>query len=86
MATATKKAHAAGGVSEPATLAFRTYRDNGKRYHWEIVDGGGQVLAQSGGSFASQDDAERAARDVHERTRVAPFEPQVAKERHTVVA
>ncbi len=85
MATATKKAHAAHGVSDPASLAFRTYRDNGASYHWEIVDSSGEIIAQSG-SFASQDDAERAARDVHERARSAPFESQVAKERHTVAA
>jgi uncharacterized protein YegP (UPF0339 family) len=69
MATATKKAHAASspvrGGSEPASLAFRTYQDNGDNYHWEIVDGGGEILAQSG-SFASQDDAERAVRVVRE--------------------
>jgi uncharacterized protein YegP (UPF0339 family) len=92
MATATKKAHAAPSpangvrrVSEPASLAFRTYRDNVDNYHWEIVDSGGEALAQSG-SFASHDDAERAARDVHEGVRSAPFESRVAKEPHTVVA
>jgi uncharacterized protein YegP (UPF0339 family) len=87
MATAIKKARAPSqaravrGVSELASLAFRTYRDNGDNYHWEIVDSGGEILAQSR-SFASQDDAERAARDVHEGARSAPFEPQVGKERH----
>jgi uncharacterized protein YegP (UPF0339 family) len=92
MATATKKAHPASSpahavrrVSESASLVFRTYRDNGANYHWEIVDSGSAVLAQSG-SFASHDDAERAARDVHEGIRAAPFESWVAKERHTVVA
>jgi uncharacterized protein YegP (UPF0339 family) len=92
MATATKKAHAASPtahavrrVSEPASLVFRTYRDNGANYHWEIVDSGGEVLAQSG-SFASHDDAERAARDVHEGVRSAPFESRLAKGRRTVVA
>ncbi|MGA8355414.1 MAG: DUF1508 domain-containing protein [Solirubrobacteraceae bacterium] len=85
MATATRKAHATAGVSEPASLAFRTYRDNGEHYHWEIIDSDGAVIAQSG-NFASQDDAERAAREVHERARCAPFESQVAEERHTVVA
>jgi uncharacterized protein YegP (UPF0339 family) len=85
MATATKKAHATRGVSESALLAFRTYRDNGDRYHWEILDSGGGIIAQSG-SFASQDDAERAARDVHEHARSAPFESQVTEERHTVAA
>jgi len=91
MATATKKAHAAPspvhavrGVSEPASLVFRTYRDNGENYHWEIVGSGGEILAQSG-NFASRDDAERAAHDVHEGARSASFESQLAKERHTVV-
>jgi uncharacterized protein YegP (UPF0339 family) len=85
MATATKKAHAAPspahavrGVSEPASLVFRIYRDNGDHYHWEIVDRGGEILAQSGG-FTSQGDAERAARDVHQSARSASFESQMAK-------
>lgn len=85
MATATTKAHAARGVSEPASLAFRTYRDNGEHHHWEILDSEGAIIAQSGG-FASQDDAERAARAVHERARCAPFESQMAEERHMAVA
>lgn len=92
MATATKKVHTASSpahavrrVSEPAPLVFRTYRDNGDNYHWEIVDRGGEILAQSGG-FASQDDAERAARDVHQGARSASFKSQMAKERPTVVA
>lgn len=50
-----------------------------------MVGSGGEIIAQSMG-FASQDDAERAARDVHERARSAPFESQMAKERRTVVA
>jgi uncharacterized protein YegP (UPF0339 family) len=92
MATATKKDRAASSqadavrrVSKPASLVFRTYRDNGDNHHWEIVDRGGGILAQSGG-FASQDDAERAARDVHQGARSASFESQMAKERHTVIA
>jgi uncharacterized protein YegP (UPF0339 family) len=85
MATATKQARAARGVSEPAPLAFRTYKDNGERYHWEILDSSGEIIAQSG-SFASQDDAERAACEVHERARSAPFESRVAEERHTADA
>jgi uncharacterized protein YegP (UPF0339 family) len=92
MATATKKAHsatspahAARNVSEAASLAFRTYRDNGSNYHWEIADRGGEILAHSG-SFTSQDDAERAARKVHEGARSARFELHVAKGRQTVAA
>ena len=91
MATATKKVHAASSsahavrrVSEPASPVFRTYRDNGDNYHWEIVDRGGEILAQSAG-FTSQDDAERAARDVHQGARSASFESQLVKERHAVV-
>jgi uncharacterized protein YegP (UPF0339 family) len=72
-------------MSERASLAFRTYQDNGGNHHWEIVDSGGEILAHSE-SFASQDDAERAARDVHEGARLASFESQVVKERHTVLA
>jgi uncharacterized protein YegP (UPF0339 family) len=90
MATATKKASAATSparavrsVSEAASLAFLTYRDNGGDYHWEITDASGEILAHSG-SFASQDDAERAARDVHEGARSAHFEPHGTKERRTV--
>jgi uncharacterized protein YegP (UPF0339 family) len=92
MATATKKvharpspAHAVRGASEPASLAFRTYQDNGDNYHWEIVDSGGEIFAQSG-SFASRDDAQRAARDVQEGARSAPSESQATKARHTVAA
>lgn len=72
MATATKKAPAATSTVRavrPAprggSLAFLTYRDNGDKYHWEIVDPSGEALAHSG-SFASQDDAERGARRVRE--------------------
>jgi uncharacterized protein YegP (UPF0339 family) len=91
MATATKKAHAAPSpahavprVSESASLVFGTYRDNGDHYHWEIVGRGGAILAQSHG-FASEVDAERAARAVHQAARTASFESQMANERHTVV-
>ena len=92
MATATKKAPAATSaaravrsVSVSTSLTFLTYKDNGGTYHWEIADAGGETLAHSG-SFASQDDAERAARVVHEGARSAHFEPQLAKERPAVAA
>ena len=87
MATATKKLHAPrpvarGGrdLSESASLEFLVYRDNGGDYHWEIVGERGESLAQSG-SFASHDDAERAARRVHDGASSARFEPHVADER-----
>jgi uncharacterized protein YegP (UPF0339 family) len=92
MATAIKKAHAATSsaqavraVPEAASLPFRTYQDNGGNYHWEIADASGEILTHSG-SFASQHDAERAARSVHEVARSASFEPRLAKERHTMAA
>ena len=85
MATATKKAPAATSTASrrasrarAASLAFLTYRDNGDNYHWEIVDSNGETLAHSK-SFASQDDAERAARDVHERIRSAECAPHVVE-------
>jgi uncharacterized protein YegP (UPF0339 family) len=89
MATATKSVHAAASldrasaVAEAASLEFRIYLDNGGGYSWEIVDVGGESLAHSA-SFASRDDAERAARRVYDRARSAGFELDVPKERQTV--
>jgi uncharacterized protein YegP (UPF0339 family) len=91
MATATKKVHAATppvrtarDVSESASLEFFVHQDNGGDYHWEIVGERGESLAQSG-SFASQDDAERAARCVHDGAGSARFEPDMAEERQLAV-
>jgi uncharacterized protein YegP (UPF0339 family) len=90
MATATKKVHAAepvarggGEVCESASLEFLVHRDNGGDYHWEIVGVRGESLAQSA-SFASHEDAERAARRVHDGAGSARFEPHVAEERQLV--
>jgi uncharacterized protein YegP (UPF0339 family) len=90
MATATKKVHTvrpvargARDVSESASLEFLVYQDNGGDYHWEIVGEGGESLAQSG-SFASYDDAERAARCMHDGAGSARFELHVAEERQPV--
>lgn len=90
MAVATKKVratpsspHPVSPVSKSASLMFRTYRDNGDSYHWEIVDDDSQVLAQSGG-FASQGAAEHAARNLHQVTRSASFESQLVREHHDV--
>ncbi len=92
MATATKKApvarstvRAARSVPESGSLVFLTYRDNGGHYHWEIVDARGETLAHSR-SFVSLDDAERAARDVHEGARSSHFESQPARERRAAAA
>jgi uncharacterized protein YegP (UPF0339 family) len=87
MATATTKVHAARpvarrprDVSVSASLEFLVYQDNGGDYHWEIVGGAGESLSQSV-SFASYDDAERAARRVHDGASSARVEPHVADER-----
>jgi uncharacterized protein YegP (UPF0339 family) len=88
MATATKKVHTATAaipaarVSEPASLEFLTSRDNGGNYHWEIVNSGGETLAHSD-CFASQEDAERAARHVYEGVPSARFVSQIPKGRKT---
>ena len=90
MATATKKVHAARpvaraarDVSESASLEFLVHQDNGGDYHWEIVGDGGESLAQSR-SFASHEDAERAARRVYDDASSARFEPHLAEERQLV--
>jgi len=87
MATAMKKVRATGShprsardVSESAPLEFRVYRDNGGHYHWEIVGERGESLAD-GGYFASYDDAEAAARRVHDGAGSARFEQRAADER-----
>jgi len=84
MATATKKVNAARSPATAATasLEFLIYRDNGGDYHWEIVDSSGDSLVHST-SYASQDDAEGAARYVYRGAHSARFELQVAKERQT---
>jgi uncharacterized protein YegP (UPF0339 family) len=79
MATATKNARAAdhvvrggGAVSKPRSMEFVTFEDNGGRYHWTIVAGNGEILAQSDG-FASYQDAEQAARHVRDGAASASF-------------
>lgn len=90
MATATKKVHAARPVARGArdvsgsgSLEFLVQQNNGGDYYWEIVDDGGESLAQSG-SFASHDDAERAARCVHDGAGSARFELHLPEERQLV--
>jgi uncharacterized protein YegP (UPF0339 family) len=86
MATATRKrqagprAHGGRSVPEPAKLEFFVHQDNGGDYQWEIVGERGEHLARSH-SFASYDDAERAARCVHDGAGSARFEPHVTKDR-----
>jgi uncharacterized protein YegP (UPF0339 family) len=92
VATATKKARTAEqvaggavGESESAAVEFLVFEDNGGDYHWAIVAADSESLAQSG-SFASYDDAERAARRVYEGAGLARFEAQVAEERQLETA
>ncbi len=92
MATATKKIRAAKptgrGTRErdaPTSLEFLVHQDNGGGYHWEIVAGDGASLAKSVG-FASHEDAERAARCVHDGAGGARFEAPMAGEQPLVAA
>ena len=92
MATAPKKARTgrpaardAHNLLASAPLEFRVHQDNRGDYHWQIIGEGGINLAQSG-SFASRDDAERAARCVRDGAGSARFEPPVADERQLAVA
>jgi len=89
MATATKKAHAvkpiaksARDASRLAPLEFLVYQDNGGDYHWELVGEAGERLAQSG-IFASQGDAERAARCAYDGVSLARLEPKATERRAT---
>jgi uncharacterized protein YegP (UPF0339 family) len=82
MATATKKAPAAGqvvrgarAVADSASMEFAIFEDNGGRYHWMIVAGNGRIIAQSV-EFASYEDAEQAARHVRDGAGSASFRPR----------
>jgi uncharacterized protein YegP (UPF0339 family) len=75
MATATKKGNLARSrraAADRASLAFVISQDNRGDYLWEIVDSSGTAVVQSGG-FASRDEAERAAHEVHDSARLAHF-------------
>ena len=82
MGTAPKKSRAARQLARleadanvPASMEFLIFEDNGGAYHWRVVAGDGETLAQSGG-FASYEGAERAARHVREGAASARFEPR----------
>jgi uncharacterized protein YegP (UPF0339 family) len=45
-------------------MKFLVFEDNGGGYHWPVVAGSGESLAQSA-SFASYEEAKQAARIVH---------------------
>ena len=78
MATATQEARLARQVarraealSNSAAMKFVVFEDNGGRYHWTIV-AAGETLVQSA-SFASYEEAEQAARIVHDGASSASF-------------
>jgi hypothetical protein len=70
-------------VSKSGSLEFLVHQDNGGDHYWEIVGERGESLAKSA-SFASYDDAERAARRVHDGAGSARFATRVAEERQLV--
>jgi hypothetical protein len=51
---ARRAVHRSSAASEPAGIEFLVFEDNGRGYHWTIVDGAGESPVQSG-SFASND-------------------------------
>jgi uncharacterized protein YegP (UPF0339 family) len=68
MATATTPADSLGGAttrpgapSWTSTLRFDVYEEDAGRHRWRLGTRGGELLAKSCESFASRDDAERAA-------------------------
>jgi uncharacterized protein YegP (UPF0339 family) len=67
-------------VSASASLEFFIFRDNGGGYHWAIVGGSGESLAQSG-SFGSYEEAAHAGRYVRDSAESARFERRAAKDR-----
>ena len=80
MATATKKSGAAGRlprrapeVRVPGSMEFLIFEDNGGDYQWTIIARDGTTLARSG-SFASYDDAQKAAKHVRDGAASAQLE------------
>jgi|SwirhisoilCB2_FD_contig_81_3962929_length_1004_multi_3_in_0_out_0_2 uncharacterized protein YegP (UPF0339 family) len=77
MATATKKARAprkiSGGGGRSTDLQFLVFEDNNGDHNWAIVTSSGEQLAQSP-SFASYEDAQAAARRIHDGAGSARFE------------
>jgi uncharacterized protein YegP (UPF0339 family) len=85
MATAIERGSTTPGArsgrqgSKLAVLEFLVHQDNGGAYQWEIIGERGESLAQTGG-FASYDDAERAARCVHDGAGSARFAPKISEQ------
>ena len=77
---ATQLAHDGRGVSESASLEFLVFEDNGGGYHWAIVGGSDECLAQSG-SFGSYEEAAHAGRYVRDGAESARFERGTTEDR-----
>jgi uncharacterized protein YegP (UPF0339 family) len=72
--TAMRKAREATiALSEPATIRFPVFEDNGGGYHWTILADSGESLVQSA-SFASYEEAKQAAQIVRDGASAAAFE------------
>jgi uncharacterized protein YegP (UPF0339 family) len=72
--SALREARAADSAqSEPAPVTFLVFEDNGGSYRWTILAADGATLARSEG-FASYDDAEQAARRLHQAATSAHFQ------------
>ena len=83
MATTTKTLSVVRDVrlgSESASLEFLVFEDNGGGYHWAIVGGSDECLAQSG-SFGSYEEAAHAGRYVRDGAEAARFERRAAEDR-----
>jgi hypothetical protein len=85
MATTRKKLEAARPVARDARVAsvsleFLVFEDNGGGYHWAIVGGSGESLAQSG-SFGSYEEAAHAGRYARDGAEWARFERRAAEDR-----
>jgi uncharacterized protein YegP (UPF0339 family) len=52
-------------------MQFVIEQDNDNQYHWRLVGDDGAYLAVSAASFASAEEARRAARDVHQHAGLA---------------
>jgi uncharacterized protein YegP (UPF0339 family) len=72
MATATRRtagaldSAATNGGAKPSVgaLTIEIYQENSGRHSWQLTTGDGRNLATSCESFATRDEAERAAGDV----------------------
>jgi len=92
MATATSNGRPARGTvrrasagSQSPALEFLVIEDNGGGYHWTIADAAGESVARSR-SFASHDEAERAAVLVRDNAGAARLEPRAAADSPTDLA